>query len=127
MYLDALIRIKNGLERGREKVKIPYSHLDMNVLESLTKEGYLDSVSRKGRGTRRIIEVKLKYDEDGKPAISGIKFISKPSRMMYIGYRDIKRSRQGFGNYFLSTPIGILTDKEAKNKKVGGQMLFEVW
>lgn len=127
MYLDTLIRIKNGLERGHEKVKIPYSHLDMSVLESLGKEGYLDSISRKGRGIRRIIEVKLKYDENGEPAISGIKFISKPSRMMYIGYRDIKRSRQGFGHYFLSTPIGILTDKEARNKKVGGQILFEVW
>ena len=127
MYLDTLIRIKNGLARGHERVKIPYSKNDLIIIESLVKEGYLESVVRKGRGTRRIIEVKLKYKEGGEPAISGIKFMSRPSRRLYAGYRDIKKSHQGFGHYLLSTPKGVLTDAQAKKEKVGGQLLFEVW
>mgnify|MGYP001606638796 FL=1 len=122
-----MIRIKNGLERGFEKVKIPYSSFDMSILESLSKEGYVGAVSRKGRGVRRIIDVKLKYDSDGKPSIKGIKFVSRPSRRLYSGYKTAQTSRQGSGHYILSTPEGILTDDEAKKKKVGGQVLFEIW
>jgi len=127
MYWDSIIRVKNGLERGYERVKVPYSRFDMDIFESLAKEGYIESASRKGRGVKRIIDVKLKYNGEGKPAISGVKFISRPSRRMYSGYKDIKSSRQGFGHYLLSTPEGVLTDSEAKKKKVGGQVLFEIW
>ena len=127
MYLDTLIRIKNSLARGKERVKLPYSRFDLEVLEALSRVGYLDLVTRKGRGTRRIIEVKLKYSKDGLPSISGIKFVSRPSRRIYTGYREIKKSRQGYGNYVLSTPQGIMTEGEARKKKVGGQVLFEIW
>ncbi|MBI2013074.1 MAG: 30S ribosomal protein S8 [Candidatus Colwellbacteria bacterium] len=127
MYTDTLIRIKNSLARGKERVKLPYSRFDLEVLDALSRVGYLDLVTRKGRGTRRIIEVKLKYREDGLPFISGIKFVSRPSRRIYTGYREIKKSRQGYGNYVLSTPQGIMTEGEARKKKVGGQVLFEIW
>ena len=127
MYWDSIIRVKNGLDRGFERVKVPYSSLDMSVLDSLAREGYVESVTRKGRGVKRIIDVKLKYEADGKPAISGINFVSKPSRRLYSGYKNIKASRQGYGHYILSTPDGVLTDEEAKKKKVGGQVLFEIW
>lgn len=108
-------------------MKLPYSRFDLEVLDALSRVGYLDLVTRKGRGTRRIIEVKLKYREDGLPFISGIKFVSRPSRRIYTGYREIKKSRQGYGNYVLSTPQGIMTEGEARKKKVGGQVLFEIW
>ena len=126
MYTDTLIRIKNSLARGRDRVKIPYSRFDLEVLDTLMKAGYIDAVARKGRGARRIIEVKLKYKGE-EPAISGVKFVSRPSRRLYTGYREIKKSRQGYGNFLLSTPEGVMTDKEAKRKKVGGQILFEIW
>lgn len=127
MYWDSITRIKNALDRGYEKVKVPYAKFDMSILESLAKEGYIESVSRKGRGVKRIIEVKLKYDASGKPAITGVRFVSKPSRRLYSGYREAKASRQGFGRYLLSTPSGIITDTEARKKKVGGEILFEIW
>lgn len=127
MYHDTLTRIRNAALRGHEKVKVPYSRFDFQILEKLEKQGYLTSVSRKGRGTRRVIEIKLKYDKDGAPAISGVKFVSRPSRRLYEGYRGVKPSRQGYGHYILSTPEGVLTGKEAKQKKVGGQVLFEIW
>ena len=127
MYTDALTRIKNSLARGKERVKLPYSSFDLEILDTLSKAGYLDSVARKGRGVRRIIEVKLKYRDGGGPSISGIKFVSRPSRRIYSGYREIKKSRQGYGNYILSTPEGIMTEVEARKKKLGGQVLFEIW
>ena len=127
MYLDSLIRIKNSLARGKERAKLPYSKFDLEILDTLSRAGYLESVTRKGRGTRRIIEVKLKYKDDGLPSISGMKFISRPSRRIYTGYREIKRSHQGYGNYVLSTPQGVMTNIEARRKKIGGQILFEIW
>lgn len=127
MYIDTLTRIKNALQRKKERIKVPYSRLDEAVLESLVKYGYLEEVSRKGRGIRRIVEIKLKYDKDGEPTISNISFISKSSRRTYIGWKDIKKSHQGYGHYFLSTPKGIMVDFEARKNKVGGELLFEIW
>jgi len=112
MYIDILIRIQNASERGHEKLKVPHSKLDLAVLESLVKNKYIESATKKGRGVKRIIEITLKY-EDNKPAITGIKLVSKPSRRMYIGYRDIKKSHQGYGHYILSTSQGILSGYNA--------------
>ncbi len=126
MYLNAITAIKNGLERKFEKIKVPYSKNDLAVLELLSKRGYVDSVSRKGRGIKRIIEVKLKYSNDN-PQISGVKFISKPSRRVYVGYKELKKSHQGHGYFVLSTPNGIRDGYEARKEKVGGELLFEIW
>ena len=127
MYIDTLIRIKNALQRKKEKIKVPYSRLNENVLESLVKHGYLEEIARKGRGVKRIIEIRLKYDKDEKPSVSGIKILSKSSRRVYLGWKDIRKSRQGYGNYFFSTPKGIMAGFEARRNKVGGEALFEIW
>ena len=112
---------------GRDVVKVPYSKMDLAILETMVRAGYLRSAQRKGRGAKRIIAVELRYDENRRPAINDIKFISLPSRKIYRGYRELRRSKQGYGHYFLSTPQGIMTEVEAKEKKVGGQVLFEIW
>ena len=126
MYQDTLTRVKNALMRGKQKVKVPYSTFDMNILEVLTKMGYIDSVQRKGRGVKRIIDIKLKYVEK-KPAITDFKFTSVPSRNIYSGYRKLKDSHQGYGHYVVSTPKGVLEGHEARKQKVGGKVLFEIW
>ena len=92
MYGDMLARIRNGLMRKLTRVKVPYSAADLAILEALVKYGYITQVVRKGRGVKRIIDIELKYGEDGAPAVTMIKLISKPSRRVYAGYRDIKRS-----------------------------------
>jgi small subunit ribosomal protein S8 len=127
MYIDTIIRIKNAVSRGKDKVKVPYSKFDESVLESLLKHGYLEEVSRKGRGTKRIVEAKLKYDKEDNSAISGVKIMSRPSQRVYIGWKDIRKSRQGYGNFFLSTPKGVMAGYEARKNKVGGEILFEIW
>ncbi len=127
MYQDTLTRIKNAHMRGRQKVKVPYSAFDMKILETLVKAGYIESVQRKGRGVKRILDIKLKYDAEGNPAITNIKFVSVPSRRIYSGYKTLRDSRQRFGHYVVSTPEGVMDGYEAKTKKVGGQVLFEIW
>lgn len=99
----------------------------MAVVDSLVANGFVESATRKGRGVKRIIDIRLKYDADKRPAIEEMRFISKPSRRVYIGYRDLKKSRQGYGKYILSTPKGIMSGYEARSQKVGGELLFEIW
>lgn len=122
-----LSRINNAIMRKMPRVKVPYSANDMAISEALVKYGYVSSAVRKGRGVKRIIDIELKYGKDGVPAIHMIKLVSKPSKRVYIGYRDVKRSRQGYGRYILSTPQGIKSNSEARREKVGGEMLFEIW
>lgn len=127
MYLNTLIKIKNAYHRKFDRVKVPYGSLDLAILETLLKCGYVESVAKKGRGVKRIIEAKLKYDKDGKAAMSGLKFVSRPSRRIYVGYKDIKKSHDGYGYFIFSTPKGILTNVDARKNKVGGEILFEIW
>ena len=126
MYIDALTKIKNAQFVQRETVKVPFSNLVLAILETLEKNKLIESVSKKGRMPKRIIEVKLKYDH-GHGAIHKIKFLSTSSRRLYIGYEDIRTVRQGHGLLVLSTPKGILDGRTARKEKVGGQLLFEIW
>ena len=70
--------------------------------------------------------VKIKYN-DSKGVITGVKFISKPSRRLYVGYKDIRRVKSGYGLSVISTPIGVVSGSEARKSKVGGEILFEIW
>ena len=91
MYTNVLTQLKNAQQAKKERIRVPYSKMDMAVLEVLAKSGYLSEASKKGRLPKRIIEIKLKY-EDGKGVISGIKFVSKPSRKLYVGYKELRVS-----------------------------------
>ena len=125
-YYDLLIKIKNAQAAKKDHIKMPYSTFDEAVATVLAKNKYVEAVTKKGRNPKRILEVELKYD-DGKGPINGIKLLSKPSRKLYIGYKDIHRVKQGYGILVLSTPEGIMTGGEARKRKLGGQLLFEIW
>ena len=127
MYTDLLTKIKNAQSARKEYVKVPYTNMDMAIAELLSKHNYLESALKKGRNPKRIIEIKLKYDKNRSGAIGEVKFLSKSSRRLYLGYRDLKPVKQGFGVAILSTPKGILTNKEARKMKIGGELLFEIW
>lgn len=127
MYLNLLTKIKNGQAVKRESVKLPYSEMDFAIAELLAKFKYVDGAFKKGRLPKRILDVKLKYDKEGNGAVQRVRVLSKPSRRLYIGYKDIKPIRQGYGLLVLSTPKGIMDGKSAKKEKIGGQLLFEVW
>ncbi len=127
MYLDLLTKIKNAQAVKRESVKMPYSEMDSNVADVLTKFKYIEGSSKKGRAPKRVLEVKLRYDKEGKGVVQGVNALSRPSRRLYAGYRDIRPVRQGYGLLVISTPKGIMDGKSAKQQKLGGQLLFQIW
>lgn len=108
---------------GKESVSLPFSRMKQSIAEILVREGYIGAVDKKDEYG---LTVKLVY-KNGRPAITGVKRISKPSRRLYMGVHDIKPIKRGHGLLVLSTPEGILTGKEAHNKRVGGEALFEIW
>ncbi len=119
---DLLVRLQNASRVGHDEVVLPYSAMKHSIAKILNKEGYVGEVEKQGHS----LVVGLKYNA-GRPVILGTKRISKPSRRMYLGVRDMRPVKRGHGLLVLSTPAGILTGKEALTKRVGGEALFEIW
>ncbi len=119
---DALIRIKNGYQVGKIEVVIRFSKLVWKLMELLQKEGYLaKAVQKDGQ-----ILVTLKYNSRT-PAITDVKRVSKPSLRVYKGVKDLPRVLNGLGVAIISTPKGLMTDREARKLKLGGEVLALVW
>ena len=121
-----LIGIKNANRALRESVVFPYSNFTYAIADKLSKEGFIGAISKKTRKGRPVFEVAL-LSTDREPKVTEIKRISKSSRRMYTGVAEIKTVKNGRGVAFLSTPKGILTDKEARKEHVGGEVLFNIW
>jgi small subunit ribosomal protein S8 len=124
---DMLTRIRNALRASHERVDIPSSKLKINIAKVLKTEGYVKNFKIVSDGRHRYIRVFLKYDEDGSPAIEGLKRISKPSQRVYRGYDEIEKILNGFGVNIVSTSKGIMTDLEARKMRIGGEVLCAVW
>ncbi|MEO0116631.1 MAG: 30S ribosomal protein S8 [candidate division WOR-3 bacterium] len=124
---DMLTRIRNALMRGKPEVKFPYSKIKLEIARILLEEGYINNFQVSGEGVKKEIVILLKYTLDGKPVISELKRVSRPSRRVYAGYREIPKVAGGLGIAILSTPKGILSDREARRQKVGGEILATVW
>ncbi len=119
---DALIRIKNGYNVGKTVVEVKYSKLILKLIEVLACEGYVGKLQK----NNRFITVSLKY-ENRKPAITDIQRVSKPSLRVYKGFKDVPHVLNGLGIAVISTPKGLMTDKEARKQKIGGEVLALVW
>ncbi|MBU3969124.1 30S ribosomal protein S8 [Patescibacteria group bacterium] len=123
---DFIIKIKNATLVGKEEVSIPYSNLKYAVAVTLSKAGFVGDVAKKGKKTSKAIDIQLLY-KNKKSKINDVQRISKLSRRIYLGVNYIKPIKQGRGLLILSTPKGILTDREAKKERVGGEALFKIW
>lgn len=123
---DMIVRMKNAGDSKKESVVFPYSKLKLAILDVLFKEGYIESFGKKGKKIAKFIEVVLSY-EDGQSKISGVERVSKSSKRVYSKSKDVKKVKNGMGSLILSTPKGIMTDKQAKEAKVGGEALFKIW
>ena len=123
---DFIIRLKNAGVVGHKTVSVPYSKLRHAVADKLVEAGYLESAVAKGKAAQKTLEVTLKY-EDGAHRINGVKRVSKPGRRLYTKVESIHPVKFGRGHLILSTPAGILTNEEAKEKKVGGEQMFIIW
>jgi small subunit ribosomal protein S8 len=124
---DFIIRLTNAGAIKKSVISVPFSNLKMAIAEKLKDAGYISAVEKKGKKVKKTLDVTLKYDQQGVARISGVKRISKPGRRMYRSVLEIVPVRYGKGSLILSTPAGIMTDKEAKTAKVGGEALFEIW
>lgn len=122
---DFIIRLQNASRAGKEKMSLPFSQMKLAIAEILTREGYLADFDAKSKAGGPL-SLTLAY-KNGKPVVTGVKRISKPSRRMYMGVRDVRPIKRGHGLLVLSTPAGVLTGKEAQEKRVGGEALFEIW
>ena len=123
---NMIIVMKNGSLAGKEAVTFPYSKLKNAIAECLQKEGYIKDSSKKVKNGQSVLEVSLVYTGD-QPRITEVERISKQSRRVYFGMKDIHSVRNGSGLLVLSTPKGILSGKEARKAQVGGEALFRVW
>ena len=122
---DLVIRLKNGYMSRKERITVPYSKFRISVLEKLQELNYIEKFEVEGEVIKTIF-VELKYD-GGVPAITDVKIFSKPGRRWYVPYKEIRPVLGGMGKVILSSSKGILTDKEAKKERVGGELLFHIW
>ena len=123
---DMIVRLKNAQMAGRPSVLVPYSQFKQSIAEVLKTSGYIKSVNKKGKKVKKFLELELIYN-GLKPRISHVRRVSKPSRRVYHDHRQITSVRQGHGSAVYSTPKGILTDKQAREAKVGGEILFNIY
>jgi small subunit ribosomal protein S8 len=123
---DLLTRIRNGLIARHHEVKIPHSRIKARIADILAREGYLED-AEVVPGERSEIRVKLKYTPSREPVIKGLKRVSKPGLRVYAGRLELPRVQGGLGIAIVSTSKGVMTDKEARRHKVGGEVLCEVW
>lgn len=124
---ELIISIKNAGLAENAKASVPASMLKKNVLLLLKKEGYIRDFEEVGKGVAKSFEIEVAYNKDGKPRITDLKRISKLSVRKYVGYRDIRAVKYGHGMAAFSTPLGVISGKEARAKKVGGELLFTIW
>ena len=123
---NMIIIMKNGSLAGKESVFFPYSKMKDAIGECLKRAGYVSEVSKKVKKGQPVLEVGLVYIEKN-PKITEVERISKQSRRVYYGMKDIHSVRNGTGLLVLSTPKGILSGKEARKEQVGGEALFRIW
>lgn len=123
---DMLTRIRNAGLARLDRTEIPYSKVKVHIAEILKEEGFIDDL-RVDTSHPAKLTVFLKYDSDRKSAILGLKRKSRPGRRIYVGYQAIPKVLNGMGISIVSTSRGLMTDKRARDQKVGGELLCEVW
>jgi small subunit ribosomal protein S8 len=124
---DMLTRIRNAVMAKKKEVVVePASKLKMAILDVLKREGYIEGYKIEGEGVKKKIIVYLKYYQ-GKPVIQVIERVSKPGRRIYVGVDEIPKVYNGLGISILSTPKGVLSDREAKKLRVGGELICKVF
>jgi small subunit ribosomal protein S8 len=124
---DMLTRIRNAVAVGHERVSMPSSKMKVGIARILVDEGFIDRFDVKENGTMNELELVLRYGNRRQPAIGGIKRISKPGHRIYRGAGELPRVQGGLGVAVVSTSQGLLADREARRRRLGGEIVCEVW
>ena len=124
---DMLTRIRNGAMAKKETVDIPSSNVKVEIAKVLKDEGYIGAYKVTKDGKQGILTVTLKYDENKKSVVEGIKRVSKPGSRIYVNNDSVPKVINGYGIAILSTSKGLMVDREARKSKIGGEILCNVW
>lgn len=123
---DLLNQIKNAQAVGKTEILVPSSKIKNEIANIFFKEGFVGEVKKTVKGKIKAIKICLKYD-NGISAINGLKRISKPGQRIYEKYSEMKKVHGGYGISIVSTSKGLMTNKQAKNQKLGGEIICQVW
>jgi small subunit ribosomal protein S8 len=124
---DMITRIRNAARVRHAETRCPASNLKFAVAQVLASEGFIHGVRLDESSAKKELILELRYDDSGKTIIDGLKRVSKPGRRVYVGASDITRVRNGLGMSVISTSKGVMCDRDARDQKVGGEVLCEVW
>lgn len=128
--MDQIANMLNGIKNAgtaqKELVQVPFSKFKLQIAEALKEGGYVKAVREIQDGAKKSIEIVLSY-KNKDHAIHGVKRVSKPSKRVYIGVKDIRPVKFGSGALFISTPKGVMSEQAARKEMVGGEALFEIW
>lgn len=123
---DYLTRLRNALQARHKRVDIPASRLKREVTRILAEQGFIAGVTEVQKSPQTMLRVQLRYTE-GRPAITGLRRISKPGRRLYVSSQDVPRVLNGLGIAVISTSRGVMTDRQAREQHVGGEVLCYIW
>ncbi|MFQ5967623.1 MAG: 30S ribosomal protein S8 [Acidimicrobiia bacterium] len=124
---DMFTRIRNASRVAQPAVSMPSSKLKEEIAKILASEGYVDGFNVAQDGPKRTLTVELRYVDDRESVIQGIRRVSTPGRRIYRRAKDLPRSRAGLGVHVISTSQGLLSDREARRRSLGGELICEVW
>jgi len=121
-----LNQIKNAYAVSKTEVFVPLSRIKSEIAEILSKEGFIGEVKKTNKGGVKVLKISLKYNNKA-PAMTDFKRVSKPGQRIYIGFSKIKKVHGGYGIAIISTPKGLMTNKEARAQKIGGELICKIW
>jgi small subunit ribosomal protein S8 len=124
---ELLTRIRNAMRARYNQVDVPHSRVREAICRVLLAEGFLAGIETAGEGYKKKLLLALRYSPTREPVIRGLERVSRPSIRRYAGAKTIPKVSGGMGVHVVSTPLGVMTDREARRKNVGGEVLFKVW
>ncbi len=124
---DMITRIRNAGRAGHAQTSCPSSQLKLAVARVMKDEGFLGDVRVEAQAGRAVLVMTIRYDDRRRPLIDGLRRVSKPGRRVYVGRRGVPKVRNGLGIAVLSTSKGVLSDRAARERSVGGEVMCEVW
>ena len=124
---ELLTRIRNSAHARHQELEVAWSRIREAIVRVLVAEGFLDSVELAGEGVKKTIKIRVRYSSGNEPVMQGIERVSRPSIRRYRGAAELGRITRGMGIEVVTTPLGVMTGREARRKKVGGEVLLRVW
>lgn len=124
---DFLTRVRNALQADQEEVDIPASRFKGELARILSEQGYIEGYSTEPGRVGDVLRLRLKYTDDRRPVISGLRRVSRPGRRTYVGHGEVPRVLGGMGTAIVSTSRGVMTGHDARRRGVGGEVVAHVW